>query len=488
MERFAILRFGDAEVRTISEHQKIIRERGQTWWGWWKKTTEPFPSSTLHFLKDGAGRNPIRIGLVKRKEEEELFVATCRGVAIANGAASMASPEPALTPEYYRAQECPAWFAFTHIEEASRSAFVREFGSVPASDPTFYEVTWGETNGFDIHPKPDWTMGVVGTKGDAILHLSDLHFGGDHGFPLHAANEGASVHRQTLVEIISDRVTRELNIQVGVVVVSGDLITRGDANAYSDARSFLEDLLTRLQLGPEHCVIVPGNHDLWTLDIEHLTRDYRHERPYRAFVDAFFQRKLQELERVRRYRTRSGVELVFIELNSARLRSEVLKEYGYVSKHRYAGLLKYVSEVLSQDSSGSSCLKFAVLHHHLMPVGSVVVPDDRKPVSLCLDAGELIDELQSYGVQFVLHGHEHVPFVGTVGRVRPNRQNQTAAQRLFVLASGSSGASRDRLPPEPGQNTFGIYTPSRDSLDVSIEQYDQARSPQTLLHVSLPLA
>jgi predicted MPP superfamily phosphohydrolase len=494
VERFAILRFSDAEGRpTISEHNKILATGSPVWWGWWKKQTETFPLDFLRYLKLQSNKQLIRIGLVKRKEEEELSVATCSDVSFREDGERISSPEPALTPPYYRDEPCPAWFRFTQIQAIARGSFLREFGFVPASDPTFYEVRWDEQDKFDIHPRHDWSMAVVEAPGDAILHLSDLHFGDDHGFSLGRGVEGEALDRPSLAEIISERLARELRIQIGVVVVSGDLITRGDGNAYAHARAFLEHLLPRLQLDSRHCVIVPGNHDLWTIGVDHPTREYRHERNYRDFVGGFFGNKLQELERVRRYRTPNGFELVFIELNSARLRSDVLRDYGYVSKHRYSELLRYVTEVLKQDKNKcATCIKFAVLHHHLMPVGAVAVPDDKKPVSLCLDAGELIEEFQTHGIQFVLHGHEHVPFVGTVSRVPDRNGNEevwhpNATNQVFVLASGSSGARRDRLPPEPGLNTFGVYVPTTDAMRVTIEQYDQMRHPQPLLKVSLPI-
>src|SRR5689334_22509217 len=110
MERFAILRFGDAEVPTVPEHNQIIDAKGAVWWGWWKKQTETFPLELLRFLKLESKKQPIRIGLVKRKEEEELYVATCDEVAFEEDASRISSPKSALTPKYYRDQKCPAWF------------------------------------------------------------------------------------------------------------------------------------------------------------------------------------------------------------------------------------------------------------------------------------------------------------------------------------------------------------------------------------------
>ena len=37
-----LLRFRDtASVDTIAEHEAIINRSGFTWWGWWKKDSEP---------------------------------------------------------------------------------------------------------------------------------------------------------------------------------------------------------------------------------------------------------------------------------------------------------------------------------------------------------------------------------------------------------------------------------------------------------------
>ena len=320
MERFAILRFGDAEASTVVEHNKIINDKQSVWWGWWKKQTETFPSDFLRYLREEARRKPIQVGLVKRKEEEELYFAVCNEVSFEDDASRIGSPDPILTPQYYRDEKCPAWFRFTQIHIVQRGRFLREFGFVPISDPTLYEVLWDEKEKFDIRPKPDWSMEIIEAPGDAILHLSDLHFGADHGFPLvHGAN-GVGLESRPLVEIIADRLLRSLKVKIGVVVVSGDLITRGDTNAYPHAKAFLEDLLPRLELTSRHCVMVPGNHDLWTIGVDHPTRDYRHELPYRDFANGFFGIRLQELERVRRYRTPGGFDLY--SLNSTQPASE----------------------------------------------------------------------------------------------------------------------------------------------------------------------
>ena len=485
-----MLRFSDAEEPTISSHQAIIDARGHTWWGWWKKKTEAFRGQFLSYLRDATRRDPLRIGLLNRKGEERLYVAICDDVAFSNDGAVAPSPDQNLTPEYYRAQSFPAWFRLSRIEDVSKASFIREFGTVPSLDPTLYEV-FDEGGQIAINPRSNWTMEPITTYGDTILHLSDLHFGDDHGFPLER-RPGEGVERPTLQELLATRILRGLGLRVGVVVVSGDLITRGDANGYPTAEAFLSELLGTLELERAHCVIVPGNHDLWVTDV-HPTREYAHEAPYRQFVNGFFRTDFQGLERVRRYRMRTGDDLIFIELNSSRIRSDALKEYGYVAKHRYEELLEFVSAVLKGDPppSGRSIL-FAVLHHHVLPVWAVSIPDEKRPVSLCLDAGELIEQFQKYGIRFVLHGHQHFPFMGVVSRaptgidVNWRREEES----VYVLGCGSSGAKADRLPRDSDRgvfgNIYGLYTVTPDELQVSFEQYTEANAPSRLWRVALP--
>jgi hypothetical protein len=198
--------------------------------------------------------------------------------------------------------------------------------------------------------------------------------------------------------------------------VSGDFVTKGDANAYPTASKFLRDLLDRLQLDDRHCILVPGNHDLWMLNVDHPTRDYHHEAAYRMFLGEFHCEEIQDLERITRFRFPNKTDLVFIALKSARIRSEKLKEYGYVSRHRYDNLLRYLQRSLEADTSIRKILLFAVLHHHVIPVTRVDIPDGVRPVGLTLDAGELIQEFCESHVGYVLHGHQHIPFVGSVSR------------------------------------------------------------------------
>ena len=265
--RTAILRFSDAEKPTIESHRAIVKECGATWWGWWKKETERFDEAFLSYLRGTVRREPTSVGLLNRKGEETFAAARCVDAQFSDDGISIPSPDPALTPEYYRSASFPAWFKFTEIRDLTRGEFLRDFGDIPSLDPTLYDVSIHDDGSVEMQPSPVWTMEAVPTVGNTILHLSDLHFGDDYGFPLERQH-GHDVDRYVLLDLIAKRVVQELGLKVGVVVVSGDIITRGDANGYIMARAFLEELLQCLGLEKRHCVIVPGNHDLWTENLD----------------------------------------------------------------------------------------------------------------------------------------------------------------------------------------------------------------------------
>jgi 3',5'-cyclic AMP phosphodiesterase CpdA len=498
-----LLRYSNAEgVNTVGLHSEISSERGYVWWGWWKKDDEPFNEQSLSNAAQTATASPIRIGLVNRKDGE-FYVGVCSEIRTApNADFKLPCPEPDFCPSYYALDAFPAWFKFEGFEELALQDFEAEFGEIPQLDATLYEV---EDRPAPIEPEepalrrrvtpqPNWRMEPVETEGSSILHLSDLHFGEGHGFPTERAQEGVDVDRYRLVDAIHEWI-RENDVSIGVVVISGDLISKGDSRAFHEVGAFLEELLAGLGLGKDHCVLVPGNHDLWTIGISNPTRTFHHQVGYTDFLRSFFLTdEHRELYYVRRYRVlkQDLPDYVFFALNSARLRSEALREYGYVERHRYKKLFQFVNERLAEEKAERAILQFAVLHHHLLPVEEIDRPDEplplrsgdelpARPKSLTLDSGQLIDEFQAQGIRFVLHGHRHMPFVGSTSSALRANQVRTPRQ-LHVLAAGSAGAKREWLPRTNDLNSFFVYTPNDSgTIEATLVQYADSVSPLTRL-------
>src|SRR5205823_4198371 len=142
---------------------------------------------------------PIRIGLVNRTGDERLYIANCSSCAIGDGHA-IPSPEPSLTPSYYSDGHFPAWFRLSRIELVNPNDFLREFGGIPSLNPTLYEV-----RGQLVIPGPSWNLNPIKAEGEAILHISDLHFGADHGYPLELA-EARGLEIPPLVDVLADSI------------------------------------------------------------------------------------------------------------------------------------------------------------------------------------------------------------------------------------------------------------------------------------------
>ncbi|MFX0195469.1 MAG: metallophosphoesterase family protein [Candidatus Hodarchaeota archaeon] len=484
MLRTVILRFSDYEkVDTILAHQEIIKARKCVWWGWWKKKHETMQGEAL---KEIGKRCPIEIGLLNRTVQK-FYSARCTNVVFDSKGGRRPSPDLECTPSYYRDSQHPAWFEFSSIEPLSGDLFKREFGAVPEGDPTLFIV---EETEFGTSVLPRFSMpelDVIKAKGDSILHLSDLHFGDDHAFAVVKSDD--PIEKLPMTSKISRHIKSLPDCVIGVIVISGDITTKGRADGYPVASILLDSLLKDLGLEKEHMIIVPGNHDIWLHDTDHPTYDYQPEEPFRLFIRGFYGKDILELERLSTFRTPGGWKLSFVGLNSARPRKTETKDYGYVGFDRYDPWLR----TIANSNEGKSLtelvhekrLNFAVLHHHLLPAKLVCEPERPRPVSLTLDAGQLVADFQASGVHFTLHGHQHVPFVGSTARARLVHNTYSGLeQRLFVIGSGSSGAKR--LWDEMRNNTFGIYTPQKNGLHIRMQEFNPSLRPSTFMDLVIP--
>jgi 3',5'-cyclic AMP phosphodiesterase CpdA len=483
-----ILRFANREgINTIERHRELLRPESGVWWGWFKKAHEPFPQSDLRELSASL---PDDVGLVNR-EEGKLYFARCERIdlaAQANGA--IATPDPLFTPDYYRDAYLPAWFFFKHIEEATSSSFVQRFESVPVGDPTLFIVVV-EDEGPRLqapieHALPD----PPEASGESLLHISDLHFEDFHGFgdPRRPATPGMPHLSSTLTDFLNSR----RDISIAAVIASGDFTSRGSANGLSLAEALLNDVVGCCQLSPEHVVMIPGNHDIWLEAVEHFDRNYIAESPYRQFMRSFYGAPLPEIEQIRRVATTARWEIRFVAVNSARAREEALKEYGYVGQDRYRPLLN----VLEEEDDGASPtdllnqrkLNIFVIHHHVLPAALLSWPQAQRPVSLTLDAGALIADIQDAAIHAIVHGHQHVPFAGVTGRVRSTGATWAGPDRsVAVLGCGSTGCAMSELTNELRENSFSIYTPTDQGLRVEVFRFNPGLTPSVLRDTLVPL-
>lgn len=482
-----ILRYDDRTAETATEHRDVADASGHVWWGWWRK--DGIESNRLELLvRLQRSRNPFRVGLVNR-DRGEAWAALCEGVAFLPDGSRLQSPDPALTPRYYDLEHCAAWFLLRDFENyRSLETWEVEFGSVPLGEPTMFESNIVSGARITV-PSPDWRLESVAAAGRDILHISDLHFGVYHGYPLTPSAPGRGVLVQPLAARLTECLKKQ-DAEVGIVVVSGDCISKGDNDAFTPLESFLSELATGLGLGPEHFVIVPGNHDFHNLakgTIPSMT--YAHERDFRRFLNDFYG-STTSLERIQRFRMPDDWDVTFVVVNSARLREDGSNEYGYVGRDRYERMLQYAAEAVGSASCANRQLFAAILHHHLLPVPRIELPHGDRSLSLTVDAAALMGDLYASGVQVVFHGHQHLPFIAASRRAVQDGDSwrfPASGEDLFVVGMGSTGAISNAIADELRDNTFGLYEPSTDGLRVKVVAFNPGRESRAVFADTLPL-
>ena len=211
-----------------------------------------------------------------------------------------------------------------------------------------------------------------------IAHISDPHVGSPYFVPN-----------------LMNRVIVELNeLRPDAVVCSGDLTNEGYRQEYKNWVAYAERIEAPLYT-------VPGNHDARNVGYVHFEELIG---PRHWSLDV------------------SGVRLVGVDSSEPDLNE------GQVGRERYTWL--------TEQFSAPADLKVFVLHHHLLPV-----PGTGRERSVVADAGDLLEVLVRAGVNIVLSGHKHVPFVWRL-------------ETLYVANAGTVSSLRLRGYTKPCYNVL----------------------------------
>ena len=300
--------------------------------------------------------------------------------------------------------------------------------------------------------------------------MSDIHFGADFGFPT-VAGPGET----PLLEVI-ERDFRD--DPPGLIVVSGDITSRADANVLQDkGLKFLNSLSQSLKVPKECFVIVPGNHDIALQD--YRPSDYSHETAYNLFTKEFYGRAMSCPE-LRRFSFANGRTIEVLAINSVRLRHKSESQFGYVQWPLY-------DDVLRLTKQNPEDFRIAVLHHHLVPASREerADPDYKEAsISVTLDAGSVVEGLQAHGFELTLHGHQHVPAITRIDRGAPINGNIKLNKNggMVVLAAGSAGAKR--LSDEMRDNSYNVIRVLPKGYSVEARRFNQGKIPQRLFQAS----
>lgn len=227
---------------------------------------------------------------------------------------------------------------------------------------------------------------MTGQAPITIAHISDLHIGSQYFIPN-----------------LMSRTVEELNeLKPDIVICTGDLTDAGFRQEYTTAQAFLS------MLECERRLFVPGNHDSRNVGYVH-------------FEELFGQRD------------------TILNFNSVTVvgtdSSEPDLDNGRIGRERYG----WLQEAFSDESH----FKILALHHHLLPV-----PGTGRERSMIYDAGDLLEVLIQIGVDLVLCGHKHVPYVWRL-------------ENLVVINAGTASSLRLRGKTKPCYNIIQIEDNTR---------------------------
>src|ERR671929_29249 len=218
-----------------------------------------------------------------------------------------------------------------------------------------------------------------------IAQLSDVHVGGGR-------------YREELLRTA----IAEINAaEPDLVVVAGDLTDDGYPDQYPVAKQELEALAC------DQIVRVPGNHDARNVG-------------YLRFEDTFGARD------TRLRCALAGLDVALVAVDS----SKPDLDEGEIGREHYGWI--------EEGFAGEAAFRVFVCHHHLMPI-----PGTGRERNQVLDAGDVLSLLRQSGVDLVLAGHRHVPYVWPVAG-------------MLLVHSGTVSTLRTRGFPQPAYNLVRV--------------------------------
>jgi len=238
-----------------------------------------------------------------------------------------------------------------------------------------------------------------------IAQLSDIHCGSPFFDP----------------QLLRHAVEEVRSLAPDLVLVGGDLTTDGYAHEFRDAQNFLAPLLDA-QLTT---IVIPGNHDAKNVGYLH-------------FVDSFGpgdvpgkgDRVLHLTGRLDPADATGPQAITVVAMDSTK---PDLAE-GEIGRERYS----WIRQQFAQPAD----FRVFALHHHLVPV-----PGTGRERNTVWDSGDVLTLLSEAGVDLVLSGHKHVPYVWLLND-------------LLVVNSGTVSSHRLR----------GYVRPSYNVIEVTAEQ------------------
>ncbi len=217
-----------------------------------------------------------------------------------------------------------------------------------------------------------------------IAQLSDLHAGSPYFDP----------------DLMTAAAREVVALAPDLVLVGGDLTAEGYANEFRAAATHLAPIID----AGLPTVVIPGNHDAKNVGYLHF-RD--------TFGSGDVEGKADRVLHLKTDLAPAPTDVLLVALDSTK---PDLAE-GEIGRERYA----WIRQQFGVDAD----LKILALHHHLVPV-----PGTGRERNTVWDAGDVLALLPELGVDMVLSGHKHVPFVWLLNEVLVVNSGTVSSYRL----------------------------------------------------------
>ncbi len=227
-----------------------------------------------------------------------------------------------------------------------------------------------------------------------LAHISDLHVTGHN----YMKNWG-----ENLIYLLED-------LKPDYVVVTGDLTDDGYLYEYEMAKYYLDKIKYPL-------IVVPGNHDA------------RNE-GYQIFETVFGSR----------FPYFENDKVAFLGIDS----TEPDIDDGHVGRENY--------DLIREKMRGTNKYKILCLHHHLLPI-----PFTGRERNIPCDAGDVLKICIEEGVNCVLSGHKHYPWVWRL-------------ENTFFITAGTATSRRLKGYSYPSFNVLEIHETHIDLSIVNVHE------------------
>lgn len=223
-----------------------------------------------------------------------------------------------------------------------------------------------------------------------IVQISDIHVG-----------------EAEFVPSLLTRCVDEINeLKPDIVIVTGDLTGMGYRREYETVKNYLTPIKCK------NIIIQPGNHDSRNVGYMHF-EDLIGQR-YSSFK-------------------KDSLEIVAADSSEPDLdNGQIGREYYKWIKNEFIG-------------TGEQEYRIFAMHHHLIPI-----PQTGRERNIVNDAGDVLEVLVDAGVDMVLCGHKHVPYIWRF-------------EDMYIITAGTVSCLRLRGKIEPNYNIIYI---KEDKIDV----------------------